>query len=87
MNSFLLTRDSDRSRLIYLSLTTVAILLALYSPSPFLFILIATTLMTFSNIEKSHNKFIRFSGVLLYVMIFSWYAYHFVMWVYTHFIV
>jgi hypothetical protein len=72
--------------MIHLILASSSLLLA-YFGGTFFFILAATTMMLLSNIEKSQKNYIKVYGTILYIIIISWYLYHFGMWIYTRFII
>lgn len=83
MKNIFINKNTERSRLMHLIVASISLLIAFYFENTFLFILIATTLMLFSNIEKSQNTYLKTYGTILYLIIISWYGYQFGMWMKT----
>ncbi|WEG19237.1 hypothetical protein PQ478_21345 (plasmid) [Alkalihalophilus pseudofirmus] len=80
------SRNESLSIILYFLSIISAILSFLIESGSFLFAMLALVLISTSKVEASSNRFLKFIGILTYILYFSCVGYHVVMWIYTNFI-
>ncbi|KHF39293.1 hypothetical protein [Halalkalibacter okhensis] len=86
MKELVMEINYDRSRLLYLVLSIVAALLFMFGEGAFLFFLLSLVLLAKSKVEKADNQWLRISGVITYLLYFSYIAYQVAAWFYENFL-
>ncbi|MFC0560666.1 hypothetical protein [Halalkalibacter alkalisediminis] len=77
---------TERSRLVYFLLSLLSAVLSLLNENFFLFAIIALALIAYSKVDKANNKLLKISGIITYIIYFTWFVFQAILWFFSNFV-